>query len=237
MSRLTGFLPVAQGVAAYAALCREADRLRAAGDPRSRDQIMADTLVRAGHRAGRRRRRPGRGAPGDDRGRPCSAAATSRPTWSAAARSRRRPARDLVRDPAATAWLRRLYTRPADGTLVAMDSQRRDFPAPLRRLIVVRDQVCRTPWCGAPVRHADHVMAWADGGADQRGQRARTVRGLQLRQTSPRLARPTRTRRRRRPGARPPPPPGTPTRAGHHPCRAPGDRRSRHTPTAAGRST
>ena len=44
MSRLTGFLPVAQGVAAYAALGREADRLRAAGDPRSRDQIMADTL-------------------------------------------------------------------------------------------------------------------------------------------------------------------------------------------------
>ena len=45
MSRLGGFLPVAQGVAAYAALSREADRRRAAGDQRSRGQIMADTLV------------------------------------------------------------------------------------------------------------------------------------------------------------------------------------------------
>ena len=45
MSRLGGFLPVAQGVAAYAALLRAADALTAAGDPRSRGQIMADTLV------------------------------------------------------------------------------------------------------------------------------------------------------------------------------------------------
>ena len=45
MTRLTGLLPVTQGVAAYAALTREADRLTATGDPRSRGQIMADTLV------------------------------------------------------------------------------------------------------------------------------------------------------------------------------------------------
>ena len=38
-------LPVAQGVAVYAALTRDADTLRAAGDPRSRGQVMADTLV------------------------------------------------------------------------------------------------------------------------------------------------------------------------------------------------
>ena len=45
MSRLCAFLPVAQGVAAYTALAREADRCRAEGDQRSRGQIMADTLV------------------------------------------------------------------------------------------------------------------------------------------------------------------------------------------------
>jgi len=45
MSRLGGFLPVAQGVATYTALSTEADRCRAEGDPRSRGQIMADTLV------------------------------------------------------------------------------------------------------------------------------------------------------------------------------------------------
>lgn len=45
MAYVTGLLPVAQGVAVLAALTREADRLRAAGDERSRGQIMADTLV------------------------------------------------------------------------------------------------------------------------------------------------------------------------------------------------
>ncbi|MCC3284029.1 TSUP family transporter [Arthrobacter caoxuetaonis] len=38
-------LPVAQGVAVYAALSRAADSLRASGDGRGRGQIMADTLV------------------------------------------------------------------------------------------------------------------------------------------------------------------------------------------------
>lgn len=45
MTRLTGFLPVAQGVAAYAALAGEADRLRATGDRRNRGQLMADLMV------------------------------------------------------------------------------------------------------------------------------------------------------------------------------------------------
>ncbi|WP_162244504.1 HNH endonuclease, partial [Marmoricola sp. Leaf446] len=38
------------------------------------------------------------------------------------------------------------------------------FTGELRELLVVRDQVCRTPWCDAPVRHADHVTPAADGG-------------------------------------------------------------------------
>ena len=45
MSYLSALLPVAQGVAVYAALSRAADGLRAAGDERGRGQIMADTLV------------------------------------------------------------------------------------------------------------------------------------------------------------------------------------------------
>jgi hypothetical protein len=47
MSYLTGLLPVAQGVACYAVLTRAADTARAAGDPRTRGQVMADTLVSA----------------------------------------------------------------------------------------------------------------------------------------------------------------------------------------------
>ena len=105
-------------------------------------------------------------------------------------------ARDLVTDPDATVWLRRVYARPADGSLVAMDSKRRRFPDGLRRLIQTRDRTCRTPWCGAPIRHTDHVIPVAEA-ADLRGERAGAVRGLQLHQTSPRLDRHPRTRTRR----------------------------------------
>jgi hypothetical protein len=45
MTYLTALLPVHEGVAVYTALTRNADTLHAAGDPRSRDQIKADTLV------------------------------------------------------------------------------------------------------------------------------------------------------------------------------------------------
>jgi hypothetical protein len=45
MAHLSALTPAVQGVAMYAALTTHADRLRAAGDPRSRGQIMADTLV------------------------------------------------------------------------------------------------------------------------------------------------------------------------------------------------
>ena len=41
----TGFLPVEQGVACWAALRAHTDTVKGRGDPRTRDQIMADTLV------------------------------------------------------------------------------------------------------------------------------------------------------------------------------------------------
>jgi hypothetical protein len=45
MSRLSAELPVAQGVAVFKTLADHADSLRAGGDPRSRGQLMADTMV------------------------------------------------------------------------------------------------------------------------------------------------------------------------------------------------
>src|SRR5690606_24723796 len=45
MSHITALLPVARGVAVYAALCKAADAAIAAGDGRTRGQLMADTLV------------------------------------------------------------------------------------------------------------------------------------------------------------------------------------------------
>lgn len=63
------------------------------------------------------------------------------------------------------AWIRRLDTAPQTGELVAMDSRKRLFPRRVRRLMVLRDQICRTPRCDAPIRHADHVRAVARGGS------------------------------------------------------------------------
>jgi hypothetical protein len=65
--------------------------------------------------------------------------------------------------------VRRLYTDPESGQLVAMESTRRVFDGHQRRLLVLRDGQCRTPWCGAPIRHADHVVAHADGGPTSLG--------------------------------------------------------------------
>jgi hypothetical protein len=72
-------------------------------------------------------------------------------------------ARDLVAE-AAQVWVRRLYASPLDGSLVAMDSRRRAFDGKLRRFLITRDQTCRTAWCDAPIRHADHITPAAHHG-------------------------------------------------------------------------
>ncbi|MFB0836357.1 HNH endonuclease, partial [Arthrobacter halodurans] len=64
----------------------------------------------------------------------------------------------------ARVWLRRLYTSPTTGQLIAMDSRARIFPEGIRRLLAARDRTCRTPWCDAPLRHHDHVVPARSGG-------------------------------------------------------------------------
>ncbi len=61
-------------------------------------------------------------------------------------------------------WVRRLYTAPGAGQLLGMDSRARLMPAGLQRVIQARDQLCRTPWCDAPIRHHDHVVPWRNAG-------------------------------------------------------------------------
>ena len=62
------------------------------------------------------------------------------------------------------AWLRRLFTAPGTGELVALDSRRRIAPPGLARFITTRDLACRTTWCDAPIRHRDHILPAAQGG-------------------------------------------------------------------------
>ncbi len=164
MCRLSALLPVSGGVAAHAALRRHADSLRAEGDQRTLGQIMADTLVE----------------------RLTGAAAAATPaqvtldlliTDDALLAQGDEPAhlvgygpipaplaRAIARDADAEIYVRRLFTRPAENQLLAMEARSRFFPPRLRELLILRDQVCRTPFCGAPIRHADHVVpAVADG--------------------------------------------------------------------------
>ncbi|WP_104161146.1 HNH endonuclease signature motif containing protein [Arthrobacter sp. ZGTC212] len=192
MTYLTGLLPVAQGVEVFATLAREADRLRAAGDSRGRGQIMADTLVE---------RITGRSKAGDVRVE-VQLVMTDQTLLAGAAEPAVLPgygvipaqfARDLVRrkleasgsndgsrnsgssgNTATEVWLRRLFTAPSTGQLVDMDSKARLVPAGLARFIAARDQNCRMPWCGAPIRHFDHIKPWHVGGTTT----ANNVQGL-----------------------------------------------------------
>ena len=159
MTYLTALLPAAQGVAAYAALCRDADTARSNGDHRSRGQVMADTLVQRVT-----------GTPGGISGVQIQLVMTDHTLLQAGAEPARLPgygtipaeqARTIALTPPGdndlNLWVRRLYTAPGTGELVAMDSTARLFPAGLKRFLQIRDETCRTPYCDAPIRHHDHV--------------------------------------------------------------------------------
>jgi hypothetical protein len=162
MSFLTGHLPVAQGVAAFAALTKAADEARAAGDPRSRGQVMADTMVQRITGQAHADQVPievglvltDRTLLGDD-DEPATVPGFG-PVPAGAAR-------DLLSQSERVA-LRRLLTEPTTGQLVAMESRSHEFPIGLRRFLRLRDLTCRTAWCDAPVRHGDHVVPRADDG-------------------------------------------------------------------------
>jgi len=65
----------------------------------------------------------------------------------------------------ARAWVRRLLTDPIDGTVTSIDTRRRRFSGALATLIRLRDQVCRDPYCDAPIRDLDHLHDYAQGGS------------------------------------------------------------------------
>ena len=174
MSLLTGLLPAKQGIAAYKALCELADSLKVKGDPRSRGQIMSDTLVERVTGQATADQVPveihlvmtetsllgDEHEPADlDGYGPLPAPLIRR--WLRG---------DPVGDAEAQVWVRRLFRSPDATGLVAMDSARRCFTGQLRRFLIIRDRTCRTPWCEAPIRHVDHSMPHADGGETSASQ-------------------------------------------------------------------
>lgn len=165
MTYLTALLPMKQGVAVYAALKRAADTSM---DPvRGQGQIMADTLVERVTGVSVAEAVPigvnitisdeallGAGdEPATVAGHGPVPAAVARRLISGAVSS------------GAKVLTRRLYRRCGSGALVGVESRSRLFPKGLAELIDLRDQTCRTPYCDAPIRHHDHVVASARGGA------------------------------------------------------------------------
>src|SRR5215204_80223 len=164
MAILSGYLPVDQGVACLAALRRHTDTVKADGDPRSRAQIMADTLVE---------RLTGQAAAADVNIEvhllmPLNSLLN--PTAATPAEILGHgpipggTAHDILRSSRGRVWWRRLFTAPAGGPVVGGDRFRRRFDGWLAQLISLRDRTCRDPYCDAPIRHLDHVHRRADGG-------------------------------------------------------------------------
>ncbi|WP_240691891.1 HNH endonuclease signature motif containing protein, partial [Arthrobacter sp. CAU 1506] len=91
--------------------------------------------------------------------------AGTEPGWQTARETARRERlRNLKVGGVEDVWIRRLYTAPGTGQLLGMDSKARKFPDGIRRMVMARDAVCASPWCDAPIRHIDHIVAWAEGG-------------------------------------------------------------------------
>jgi hypothetical protein len=168
MVYLTALLPVVEGVAAYASLKSAADTAVATGAATSRGQAMADALVArvTGHAPGSLPLRVNLVINEDallgdsEESGHLEAAGVLEDAPADLARSLIAQALDHHE----TVALRRLFTAPATGQLVAMESTARLFPESLARFIRLRDRVCRTPWCDAPIRHLDHRQPWAEGG-------------------------------------------------------------------------
>jgi hypothetical protein len=158
MARISVLVPATHGVAVWATLSKIADQARSAGDPRTRGQVMADTLVE--HITGQ-------------------ATASAVPVTVNVVISDQtllgtghEPAwlqhygtlpPDAIDQQALTA-LRRLYASPDTGALITMESTARTFPTGLARYLQLRDRTCRTPYCDAPTRHHDHPEDHAVGG-------------------------------------------------------------------------
>ena len=179
MAYLSAFLPIKDALACLAALndaalndaADTASAASADGAEKPRGQVLADTLV---ERVTGRRRCDGGTNLSVNLLMPLDSLTGDSPAHVPGYGPV--PA-DLVRewftrgDPTGP-LVRRLFTYPGTGDIIGMDSKARRYPGLLAMLILLRDQVCRTPWCGAPIRHTDHLHPHANGGetSERNGQ-------------------------------------------------------------------
>src|SRR5699024_4911025 len=67
--------------------------------------------------------------------------------------------KDWLAAPEAAKFFRRMYTRPTDGQLVALESVRRRFPGVLSKMLTRRDDACTTTWCISHLKYFDHTLS------------------------------------------------------------------------------
>ncbi|NNM44557.1 HNH endonuclease [Knoellia koreensis] len=186
MAYLTVLGPMHETVGAFAALKKHAATVMAGRDPagelpqgRHDGAIMADTALRqlSGRRLGQvqpvavqlvmtDRALTGIGNPDRSVMEPARMVGhgpVPAPTARSWLRSHQR------RSPGETAeqahvWVRRAFTEPSGRDLVAMESKAALFPPALVDYLVLRDDTCATPWCEAPIAHADHITPRHAGG-------------------------------------------------------------------------
>ena len=182
MARLSALLPAIDAHLVHKRLSLEAERRRAEGSEEGHGPLMADALVDTvlGREdamdqveldvgviiTDRALLRPDSGEPARIAGYgavpPEAVRAQLRASLEAPAPGAEDP---LGEDgPAVRAVLRRLYTHPTSGELVAVESRARAFPPALGRLLRWRDTSCRGPFCNAAARQHDHVQPHARGG-------------------------------------------------------------------------
>ena len=166
MARVSADLSAADAVVAMRSLHDHADLRRAIGDPRTRDQVIADEFAdrldrpaEVGHRhVAVQLVMNAEMLLGGDTTTPPHLVGYGPVSPEAAA--------DLLASAEGEVLIRRLYASPDDHGLVAMDSKGIVFTGALRHLLFARDgETCRTLWCDAPPRHGDHVVARARGGS------------------------------------------------------------------------
>lgn len=168
MARVSAVLPMIEGVAVVDHLQRSALSRLADGEAagRTEKQLMADLFVE---------RLTGQGTADDV---PVEVAVVIEaeslfsdgrvPAWLPGfGPLPAKTAREFLAASDAQTFLRRVFTSPRTGQLVGMDSKSRKFTGQLRKMVIFRDDVCRSPGCDAPIKHVDHAQAVAAGGTTE----------------------------------------------------------------------
>ncbi len=144
-------------------LAKVAATAKAAGDPRTRGQVMFDEFIL---------RVTGQKKPSDvniDIGIIMSEGSLMRTENTPALLAGFGPiptdlAHNLI-NAGHKAWIRRFFTDPVDGSIADCDPKRRLFDGSLKHLITTRDRGCRQPGCDCKISQLDHILAHHRGGS------------------------------------------------------------------------